>query len=172
MRHLVGGVGVAITGFGVWLLFGGGEVRDPGDVMVWLAGAIVLHDGLIAPLVFAVGLLLAALPARRTLRTALMTAGALTLVALPPLLRPGTPKNPSVLPSDYVGNWLLTLGAVAAATAAWLLLSRAARALDGRRMLLRTARQVRADAVAVQSPGARQEDDGAGAGNGPADPVP
>lgn len=41
---------------------------------------------------------------------------ALTLVALPPLLRPGPRANPSVLPLDYPRNWLITLAAVAAVT--------------------------------------------------------
>jgi hypothetical protein len=129
LRFVVGAVGVGVMGFGAWLLFGAGDVRDPWDVVVWLAGAIVLHDGIIAPLVLAVGILLAALPARGTLRAALIVCGALTLIALPPLLRPGSPTNPSALPLDYLRNWLLTLGVVAALAAAVLILPRAARAL-------------------------------------------
>ncbi|MYS44181.1 hypothetical protein GTY23_23710, partial [Streptomyces sp. SID5998] len=51
-------------------------------------------------------------------RGALLVAGALTAVALPPLLRPGVPANSSVLPLDYLRNWLLALAAVAAVTTA------------------------------------------------------
>ncbi|WP_308315897.1 hypothetical protein [Streptomyces sp. CC228A] len=40
-------------------------------------------------------------------------AGGLTLVALPVLLAPRRPSNPSVLPLDYARNWLLLLAAVA-----------------------------------------------------------
>jgi hypothetical protein len=129
LRFAVGTAGVALMGFGVWLLFGAGDVRDPWDAVVWLGGAIVLHDLIIAPLVLAAGFLLAALPARGTLRAALIVCGALTLVALPPLLRPGAPTNPSALPLDYLRNWLLTLGAVAGLAAAVLILPRAGRAL-------------------------------------------
>ncbi|WP_328394005.1 hypothetical protein OHS70_04850 [Streptomyces sp. NBC_00390] len=129
LRFAVGTVGVALMGFGAWLLFGAGDVRDPWDAVVWLGGAIVLHDLIIAPVVLAVGFLLAALPARGTLRAVLIVCGALTLVALPPLLRPGAPTNPSALPLDYLRNWLLTLGAVAALAAAVLILPRAGRAL-------------------------------------------
>ncbi|MFE3324421.1 hypothetical protein [Streptomyces sp. NPDC059176] len=132
MRFLVGGVGVAVMGFGAWLLFGGGEVRNPWDVVVWLVGAVVLHDALIAPVVFAVGALIAARPGRRILRATLITVGALTLVALPALLRPGTPKNPSVLPLDYFANWLLASGAVVVLAAAGLLLPRAVRTVHER----------------------------------------
>ncbi|MFI2369335.1 hypothetical protein [Streptomyces sp. NPDC018833] len=115
LRLLTGAVGLALMGVGASLLVNGGQIRD---VALWLAGAIVIHDGIVAPLVLGVGLLVAGLPARGTVRGALITAGCLTLVALPVLLRPGTPRNTSVLPLDYPRNWLLTLAAVALATAA------------------------------------------------------
>ncbi len=127
LRRVAGTLGVVVMGFGAWLLFGAGDVRDPSDVIVWLAGAIILHDGLVAPLVLAVGFLLAALPARGLLRAALITCGALTLIALPPLARPGVPTNPSALPLDYLRNWLVSVGVVAALTAVALVLHRAAR---------------------------------------------
>lgn len=63
-----------------------------------------------------VGLLLAAVPARGTVRGGLVVAGCLTMIALPPLLRPGAPTNPSALPLDYLRNWLLLLAAVAVVT--------------------------------------------------------
>ncbi|MGW7365924.1 hypothetical protein ACWGI8_21425 [Streptomyces sp. NPDC054841] len=147
MRVVVGAVGVALMGFGAWLLFGAGDVRDPWDAVVWLGGAVVLHDGLIAPLVLAVGFLLAALPARGTLRAGLIVCGALTLIALPPLLRPGAPTNPSALPLDYLRNWLLTLGVVASLTAGVLLLGRVARSLSGWPERRRARREEKAKTV-------------------------
>ncbi|MEU3917555.1 hypothetical protein [Streptomyces sp. NPDC029004] len=113
MRIVTGALGVALMTVGAVLLLTGGQLKD---VALWLAGAIVLHDGIVAPLVLGVGLLLAAVPARGTVRGALIVAGCLTAVALPVLLRPGTPKNPTVLPLDYVRNWLLALAAVAVLT--------------------------------------------------------
>ncbi|MCP3820035.1 hypothetical protein NLX86_18640 [Streptomyces sp. A3M-1-3] len=115
MRVFMGATGVLLMGVGAALLAGGGQLAD---VAVWLAGAVVLHDGVIAPLVLAAGLLLAGVPARGAVRAALVVAGCLTVVALPVLLRPGAPTNPSALPLDYVQNWLLVLGAVAVVTAA------------------------------------------------------
>jgi hypothetical protein len=94
-------------------LLTGGQVVD---VALWLAGAIVLHDGLVAPLVLAAGLLLSSVPARGTVRGALVVAGCLTAIALPPMLRPGTPANASALPLDYVRNWLILMGAVVVLT--------------------------------------------------------
>ncbi|HET6352958.1 hypothetical protein OG905_07070 [Streptomyces sp. NBC_00322] len=113
MRIVTGALGLALMTVGAVLLLTGGQLKD---VALWLAGAIVLHDGIVAPLVLGVGLLLAAVPARGTVRGALIVAGCLTVVALPVLLRPGTPKNPTVLPLDYVRNWLLALAAVAVLT--------------------------------------------------------
>ncbi|MFF3246603.1 hypothetical protein ACFYWY_23380 [Streptomyces sp. NPDC002870] len=113
MRIVVGALGLALMAVGATLLLTGGQLKD---VALWLAGAIVLHDGIIAPLVLGVGLLLAAVPARGTVRGGLVVAGCLTMIALPPLLRPGAPTNPSALPLDYLRNWLLLLAAVAVVT--------------------------------------------------------
>ncbi|WP_406302014.1 hypothetical protein OHA61_05610 [Streptomyces sp. NBC_00885] len=113
MRIVTGALGLALMTVGAVLLLTGGQLKE---VALWLAGAIVVHDGIVAPLVLGVGLLLAAVPARGTVRGALIVAGCLTAVALPVLLRPGTPKNPTVLPLDYVRNWLLALAAVAVLT--------------------------------------------------------
>ncbi|MEU4271798.1 hypothetical protein [Streptomyces sp. NPDC026092] len=117
VRYALGALGVAMMGLGAVLVVRTGTV---GEVLLWLAGAIVLHDGLIAPLVLGVGLLLAALPARGTVRGGLIVAGALTLVALPLLLRPGSAPNPTALPLDYVRNWLVLMGVVAVGTGALL----------------------------------------------------
>ncbi|WP_406114435.1 hypothetical protein [Streptomyces sp. NBC_01014] len=138
-RWASGVLGVALMGVGVALVVGTG---DMGSVAVWLAGAIVLHDGLIAPLVLGAGLLWGGTracgpvrgpvrgrvrgsvrgrvrgPVRGPVRGAFTVAGCLTMVALPVLLRPGTPANSSVLPLDYVRGWLLSLGAVVVVTGA------------------------------------------------------
>ena len=115
MRVLVGAAGVILMAVGLSLLVAGGQIKD---VSLWLIGSIIVHDAVIAPLVIATGLLIAMLPARGLVRGALVTAGCLTLIALPVLLAPGTPRNPSVLPLDYPRNWLLSLAAVAVLAAA------------------------------------------------------
>jgi hypothetical protein len=124
MRIVTGALGVFLMAVGATLLLKGGQLTD---VALWLAGAIVLHDGIVAPLVLAVGLLLAGVPARGTVRAALVVAGSLTLVALPVLLRRGTPANASVLPLDYVRNWLIALGVVAVLTGVLLVVRRLVR---------------------------------------------
>ncbi|MEU5241787.1 hypothetical protein ACH4UR_36600 [Streptomyces lydicus] len=113
-RVLTGVAGLALMGVGASLLL---DVPDLTDVLVWLGGAVVLHDAVIAPLVLLIGLVLVRDGARGPVQGALLVAGALTAVALPVLLRPGKPANSSVLPLDYPRNWLLTLVAVATVTA-------------------------------------------------------
>ncbi|MEU9861949.1 hypothetical protein AB0D99_13795 [Streptomyces sp. NPDC047971] len=111
-RHLVGGCGIALMAFGGSLLV---ELPDAWRVGVWLVAGVLVHDGLIAPLVYAVAALGAAvgLRPRGVPRAALIVAGSLTLIALPPLLRPGAVANATVLPLDYPRNWLLAMAAVA-----------------------------------------------------------
>lgn len=124
VRAVLGGAGLFLLGVGVWHFT---RLRDPYEALAWLTGALVLHDALLAPLVLAVGLLVAVLPARRAVRAALLTGGTLTLVALPALLRPGRPANPSVLPLPYGRNLLLLLALTAAAGVAAALVARWAR---------------------------------------------
>ncbi|MFF3510789.1 hypothetical protein [Streptomyces sp. NPDC002573] len=114
MRILAGLAGAALMGVGVSLLSDAGDLTG---VLLWLGGALLLHDAVIAPLVLVVGLLLVRGAGRGPVRGALVVAGALTVVALPVLLRPGPTANSSVLPLDYPRNWLLALGAVATVTA-------------------------------------------------------
>ncbi|MCB5183175.1 hypothetical protein [Streptomyces antimicrobicus] len=123
-RWAVGLLGVLLIGIGGRCL---AAEPDPYAVLLWLAGALVLHDAVLAPLVFAAGLLLAVLPARPVVRGALISGAALTLITLPLLLRPGAPPNPSALPLPYARNLLLSLAAVAAAAALLALITRARR---------------------------------------------
>lgn len=125
-RVLVGAAGVALMGVGASLLT---DVRELTGVLVWLGGAVVLHDMLLAPLVLLAGLVLVRGRARGPVRGALVVGGALTVVALPVLLRPGRRANASVLPLDYPRNWLIALAVVATVTA----LASAARGLVRRR---------------------------------------
>ncbi|MEU3726624.1 hypothetical protein [Streptomyces sp. NPDC031705] len=120
-RYALGALGLLLIGIGGRLVAG---LPDPLGVLVWLGGALVLHDGVIAPLVLGAGLLVAAGPGRGVVRGALVTGGALVLVTLPALLRPGAPVNPSALPLPYGRNLLLVLAGVGLAAGATRLLRR------------------------------------------------
>ncbi|MEU7510700.1 hypothetical protein AB0B13_01635 [Streptomyces sp. NPDC042898] len=118
-RYVLGGCGIVLMAFGGALVL---EQPEPWRVGVWLAAGIVVHDGLIAPLVFAIAALVAAagLRLRGVPRAALIVAGSLTAIAMPPLLRPEGAANATVLPLDYAGNWLLAMAAVAVITVAYV----------------------------------------------------
>ncbi|WP_327233560.1 hypothetical protein OG349_05830 [Streptomyces sp. NBC_01317] len=116
-RIAVGSLGVAALGFGAYELLTLTRPGDPLNVALWLAGAVALHDGLLVPLVLGAGLFVGRSRSRTALRGGLLTAGCLTLLALPLMLRPGKPNNPTVLPLDYPVNWALALLLTALATA-------------------------------------------------------
>lgn len=129
-RGLLGAAGLALIGIGAWRV---AELPDPVGVVVWLGGALVLHDGVIAPLVLGVGLGVAvALPAgwpRGVVRGALVAGGVLVLVTLPVLVRPGVAPNATALPLPYGRNLLLVLGGVVAVAGVWIVCRAVAGAL-------------------------------------------
>lgn len=120
-RWALGAAGVAAMSLGAALLLTDHRIGSPAGVPAWLAAGVLLHDGVLVPLVLAVGAFLP-LRVRGPLRAGLLTAGCLTLVALPVMLRQGQGANPSVLPLDYVRNWGLAMGVVAVATGGRVLL--------------------------------------------------
>ncbi len=116
-RGALGAAGLGLLVWGGWLLLGETSAGTARGVAYWLLAALLVHDLVLAPLVLLVGLTLGRLRgARRALRAGLLVAGCVTLVALPPLLRPGTPRNPTELPLDYPRNLLLLLLAILIAT--------------------------------------------------------
>ncbi|MGL5850895.1 MAG: hypothetical protein ACRCZD_08965 [Phycicoccus sp.] len=108
LRLALGGAGAAGAGYGILLL---GRL-DPGqvtDVGRWVLGGVVVHDGLLAPLVVALGALVAARGPgwlRIPLVRALVVLGPLTLVAVPVLGRFGAkPDNPTLLDRPYLAGY-------------------------------------------------------------------
>ncbi|WP_189382743.1 hypothetical protein [Streptosporangium nondiastaticum] len=128
LRAVAGACGVALMGVGMWAAWRGDDPQDPWPVVRWLAGAVLVHDGIVAPLTLLAGLVVVRLRARRAVRGGLLVAASVTAVAYPVLFRPGVPQNPSVLPLDYVRNWLFVLALTAAATAVIALTGARARA--------------------------------------------
>ncbi|MEV6734344.1 hypothetical protein [Streptomyces sp. NPDC051364] len=116
-RYVMGGFGLVCAAWGGWLLL---QQPEPWPIAVWLGGAVVVHDGFVAPIVMAIAALVAVAGLRLhgVVRGALIVAGSLTAIALPPLLRPGGVANPTVLPLDYLRNWLLAMAAIALFTLA------------------------------------------------------
>ena len=99
---LLGTVGMA---YGAWLLLSRQDLGQIVEVALWLAAAVVIHDGILAPAVVALGWLGGRLLPRAVARgavTVLVLLGPTVLVAIPVLGRFGAkPDNPTLLDRDY-----------------------------------------------------------------------
>jgi hypothetical protein len=134
-------VGVLVIGLGGIVLLNDVNPARYLGIAVWFAGALVIHDGLVAPVVLGVHLLLRRAGRRIPMAVILVLQGALVLAALmtalvvPEILKQGIGSaNPTILPLDYAGNLLRFYAGLALVTAAGiavvLLRSRAARRAD------------------------------------------
>ena len=116
-RIALGVAGGLLLTFGVFRLV---TELDAGDLFVlgvWLAAAVALHDGLIAPITVGTGVALTCVPprARRYLQGALLVGALITVIAIPLIGRQGTqPESKAILLRDYAANLALLLGMTAA----------------------------------------------------------
>jgi hypothetical protein len=100
----------------------------PASWLRWFIGGLLVHDLLLAPAIFAIGLAVRRLPPalQPPARGALIVSGTLGLMSAPLLLgygRATQPGNASLLPGDYRANLALVLAAVWAIAGAWALLT-------------------------------------------------
>ena len=116
------------------LLYGGARLGAdvPGALSglgLWMVGIVVIHDGLLAPLVVGVGWLLARAVqprGRRYLQTALIVGGLITVIAIPLIVRRGTqPPAKALLLQNYGANLAILLALVAAVNLASYLVNAA-----------------------------------------------
>jgi hypothetical protein len=129
-RIILVSAGVLGLVFGAYVLIDSvAPARLPG-LALWIGAAIVLHDAVIAPVVFGLGVLTRRGGSRvagsiiMTVQAAIVLGSLMTLIVLPAVAaqRLGS-KNPSVLPLDYAANlglfWLY-LALAAAIVSLWL----------------------------------------------------
>lgn len=112
-RTTLAGCGIAFGLWGLWLLLDGLSTEALIRLPLWLGGAVLVDDFVLVPLVIAAGWLLT----RRSVggpivRTTLLYVGITTLIAIPLLLRQGKGVNPTVLPRDYLRDWLVLEAAI------------------------------------------------------------
>jgi hypothetical protein len=121
-------IGAAVMAYGAAGLLGDTGLAASVDVGVWLVGADVAHDFVLAPLACLIGAAAARLLprwCRAPVQAALLTSGVLLIVVFPALRgfgRDQVPDNPSVQPLDYTAATLTALAVVWATAAAWLLM--------------------------------------------------
>jgi hypothetical protein len=123
----LGGLGWAVMLFGVWGILGRARATAPPELAAWVIGATVVHDLVVAPVVFTVGRTLArtvrGLP-RTAIQVGLILTGILVLYSIPVVGGFGRlGDNPSLLPREYGTSLLFLLAAVwggmGAATVWW-----------------------------------------------------
>lgn len=115
VRLVLGALGIAAVGWGGWLLSDDGADRLTSTAL-WLAGGVVLHDFVLAPLVVLVGLAAVkmfpdgrrAVVAVAFLVWATLTAGVANVL----LDVGGKPGMASLLNRPYVATWLVLTAAV------------------------------------------------------------
>jgi hypothetical protein len=121
-RLLLGGLGVVVGAYGAWLLLSTQDRDQLVSAATWLVAGVVLHDGVLAPLVLLVlalgGRLLPA-AYRAPAAVGLVVLGSLTLLAVPVLGAFGRQvHNPSLLDRHYWLGWLGVAGLVVLAVVA------------------------------------------------------
>jgi hypothetical protein len=104
-------VGVLVLGLGAYVLVDTVALRRLPGLALWLGAAIVLHDAVVSPVVFGLGVLTRR-AGHRLAGTIIVTGQAvivlgslLTLIVVPAIVAKDLgPKNPSILPLDYAVN--------------------------------------------------------------------
>lgn len=159
-RLTAGTVGVAMLGFGAWHLITDSDLGHKQSIGKWLLGGVIVHDGIIAPVVFggcALAWRLAGARLRRGLAVFLLAGGSVTIVALPSALRSGDNSNPTVTPLDYPRNLALVLGGLAVCVLLYVLGGR----LNDRRHAARAVASVPDAAESTEAPAAAEDSPGA-----------
>lgn len=132
-------VGVALVAAGAYFLLAGVPPGTYLAIVAWFAGALVVHDGIIAPVVFGLSLLLRRAGTRipwavlAIVQAALVVAAVFAAVVIPAALKKGIgTANPTLLPLEYSRNLLLFYAVLVVLTAAaiglYLAVARRARA--------------------------------------------
>jgi len=119
-RIALGVAGVLVGAFGIFRLLT--EIPFVNLVVLagWLIGAVVIHDGVLSPLVLGVGVLVSRIPprARRYVQFGLVVAGLVTVIAVPLIARRHSqPTVKAILLRNYAGGLTLLLGVIAAVMA-------------------------------------------------------
>jgi hypothetical protein len=104
--------GVLMLGIGgIVVLNDVGSLQSYGGILLWFVGAIIIHDAIIAPVVFGIGVLMRKVGRRipgavlLILQAAIVVVAIMTALVVPEILKKdiGT-ANPTILPLDYAAN--------------------------------------------------------------------
>ncbi|MDH6235979.1 hypothetical protein [Cryobacterium sp. CG_9.6] len=122
-------LGVGLLAWGCYVLFDTVRVNRISGVALWIVAAIILHDAILAPIVFMAGVLLRRAGQRvggtviMVVQGFIVVGSIMSLIVVPAMVALNyKPDNPTVLPLNYGLNlaifWLV-LVIIAAGLAAW-----------------------------------------------------
>ena len=133
-------LGAAGAAYGLVLVLQQG-LSDLVDIVIWLAGGVVLHDFVLVPITLTLlflGSRLVPDRLRGPVAAGLVVLGTVTVVAIPVLGRFGArPDNPTLLDRNYAAGWL----AVAALTVIGVVVTSLVTRRRGRRTRGHSARR-------------------------------
>ncbi|MCY7403889.1 MAG: hypothetical protein LH475_04550 [Cryobacterium sp.] len=125
---LVGG-GVLLLAWGVFEMFDSVRLSRLPGVALWIAAAIVLHDAILSPIVFALGIALRRAGRRVSgtviaiVQGGILVGSIVSLIAVPTIVAKNfAPPNPTVLPLNYglnLGIFWLVLAALTVGLSVW-----------------------------------------------------
>jgi hypothetical protein len=106
-------IGSGIMLYGIWGLLANARDTKPLEWAKWFIASLVLHDFIVAPLVFLIGWILSrTLPAaiKAPIQAGFIASAIITAMTWPLLRGYGaSERNPSALPNNYATNLLLVL---------------------------------------------------------------
>ena len=124
-RLVFGGIGLVVLLTGVWKVLHAVQPASYVWLVVWLLGAVVLHDAVLVPVLSLLragthrGLPALPEPALALVKAGFLVGGLLVLVVVPEIWAQHLgPLNTTVLPGSYARRLLVTLAVVAGLTAA------------------------------------------------------
>ncbi|WP_129590518.1 hypothetical protein [Cryobacterium aureum] len=134
IRLVLVGIGVLMLAWGAFVMFDSVRLtRIPGAAL-WIAAAIVLHDAILAPIVFALGIALRRVGRRATgtiiaiVQGGIVVGSLVSLIAVPTIVAKNfAPANPTLLPLNYglnLGIFWLVLAVVTVGLSLWAFLRR------------------------------------------------
>ena len=124
IRIVLFGIGAVLVGVGAGALVAGVPPRQWIGILLWMGGAVVLHDAIFAPLVLVGSRLLRRVGARvswvqvAVVQVALVLGAAITLIAIPGIASQGIgARNPSVLVFPYALHLAIAWAVIGVLTA-------------------------------------------------------
>lgn len=145
LRVLLGSAGLAMLGYGAWGVLYKAHETALESIGRWLLVGLILHDAVLAPIVFTAGFLAYRVTGprlRRALAAVLLIGGCAALIALPEFLLPPGNTNSTVHPLDYARGLTIVVGSVVAAAALYVLLATRHERAEARRRARAEARRL------------------------------